>query len=137
MSWGSVIESTTLPITLILEQCQLPIVIGNVIVSISLQLQITKLPISALIDELLVGLLLKVLLLKLLLLLLLLLLLEGLVVGVGALARAEAHRLGIVSGGVRLLLLLCHAVIGGLAQRLVHHEHAAPLGLVVKGLCNN
>ena len=43
---GSVIESTTLPITLILEFCQLPIVIGNVIVSISFQLQITKLPIS-------------------------------------------------------------------------------------------
>jgi hypothetical protein len=30
----SVVESTTLPITLILEKFQLPIVIGNVIVSI-------------------------------------------------------------------------------------------------------
>ena len=43
---GSLIESTTLPITLILELCQLPIVIGNVIVSIDFQLPITKLPIS-------------------------------------------------------------------------------------------
>jgi len=32
---GSVIESTTLPIPLILKQCQLPIVIANVIASIS------------------------------------------------------------------------------------------------------
>ena len=45
---GSVIESTTLPVTISLDKCQLPIVIGNVIVSISFRLQITKLPISAL-----------------------------------------------------------------------------------------
>ena len=44
---GSVIESTTLPVTLSLDKCQLPIVIGNVIVSISFRLQITKLPLSA------------------------------------------------------------------------------------------
>jgi len=44
---GSAIESTTLPITLILEFCQLPITIGNVIVSIRFQSQMTKLPISA------------------------------------------------------------------------------------------
>ncbi len=44
---GSVIKSTTLPITLILEQCQLPIVIGNVIVSINFESPITKLPIAA------------------------------------------------------------------------------------------
>ena len=43
---GSVIESTPLPITLIVEFRQLPIAIGNVIVPISFQLQITKLPIS-------------------------------------------------------------------------------------------
>ncbi len=43
---GSVIEPTTLPITLIFEWCQLPLVIGNVIVSINSQSQIDKLPIS-------------------------------------------------------------------------------------------
>jgi len=45
---GSLIESTTLPIPLLLEQCQLPIAIGNVIVSIGFESQIPKLPISAL-----------------------------------------------------------------------------------------
>ncbi len=43
---GLVIESATLPIPLILEWCQLAIVIGNVIFSINFWLPMTKLPIS-------------------------------------------------------------------------------------------